>query len=163
MYLNRWVLLLSLLAGIAGTGAAGHAFVEYRNAVRAYSQVEAEYVPGSFRWLDVSTGETTLRIVNRSPRAVTVEHLELRLYVDGQFAGADYAPWEHLRIERQSEATVVRPVQVAISALLPVAPTGELALRGQLRLRFEGIERPLTVRLEIAVGHAGAQMSEAPA
>jgi hypothetical protein len=154
VYLNRWVLLLSLIVGLAGVAATGRAFAEYRDAVRAYSQVEAVYVPRSFSWDDASTGSVTLRIVNRSPRAVTVEHLELRLYLDGQFAGADYDPWQPLRVERQSEVPVTRSLQVAISALQPVAATARIAIRGELRLQFDGIERPLTVRVRIDVGQA---------
>jgi hypothetical protein len=154
MYLNRWVLLVSLAVGLAGTAAVGRAFAEYRDATRAYSAIEVTYVPGSFAWQDTafSGGQAELRISNRSPRRVTVEFFDVNLYLDGQFAGSDYTTWQPIDVARDGEQHVTTPLELAISSLRPQAAEADVTLRGQVRLRFDGIERPLTLRFRIPVG-----------
>jgi hypothetical protein len=158
MFLHRWVLLVSLLAGAAGIWAVAAAFTEYRDAARAFATVDIAYVPGSFVWLapDYSAGRAELVVTNHSPADVTIEFLDARLYFDGEFAGAHYAAWQPLQVARGTTATVALDLRVATSGIQARGGDAELALRGAARLRFAGIERPLTTRLRGAIGRVPA-------
>src|SRR5687768_14820156 len=153
MYLHRWVLLVSLVGGLLGSVAAARAFTAYRDAARAYSQVEVVYVPGSFDWRDagLTTARIELDILNRPPRQVPVEFLTVNLYLDGQFVGSDYTTWQPLAIARQADARVETTLQIAGDTLRAGAPSAEIALRGEVRLRFDSIERPLALRFRSVV------------
>jgi hypothetical protein len=74
MYLNRWVLLVSLVIGIPGVVFTARAFTQYTDAARVFSDVSTAYVPGSFTWLepDYSSGALHLTFRNDSDTGVTV-------------------------------------------------------------------------------------------
>jgi hypothetical protein len=160
VYLNRWVLLLSCVAGVIGLVMLTGAFMEYRDSVRAYSRVEVTYDPGSVVW-DTSNRqmELTLRIaiINRSSATVTAEYLDLRLYTNGVFAGADYDDWQPIAIPALFSEERTVSLEVSNPALQDQIAQGQfrqstLTIRGEVRLRFAGIERPLTQRVSLALG-----------
>lgn len=155
MYLNRWVLLLSLIAGVLGVWAIGRAFADYRQAAESFSEVSASYVPQSFVWRDAefSTGEAEFIVVNNTPAAVTIEFVQLRLYVDGAFAGAEYSGWEPVIVPAGDETRFTSTFQVTTPELQPQGGSAELSVRGDLRLRFAEIERPLVIRARDTIGH----------
>jgi hypothetical protein len=150
MYLNRWVLLISCAGGFVGALLLAGAFSDYRAAVRAYSEVNVTHAPDSAIWSDSGTRLTLdLVIDNHSPSTVTIEHLELRLYASGVFAGADYAAWEPVTVPRESQVTVPIAVDVSNADVAGRMEGADMSLRGETRLRFTGVERPLTQRISV--------------
>lgn len=154
MYLNRWVLLLSLIAGVLGIWAIERAFGDYRQAAESFTEVSASYVPDSFVWHDAefSTGEAQFVVANDTPDAVTIEFVQLRLYLDGAFAGAEYAGWQPVVVAAGEETRFTSTFQVTTPELQPRGDSAELSVRGDLRLRFAEIERPLVIRARDTIG-----------
>jgi hypothetical protein len=152
MYLNRWVMLASCIAGIIGIVALVDAFREYRGTIRTYSEVEFTHAPESLVWSDNgATLTVAIRIENDSPATVTVEYLGVRLHVDGAFAGADYGGWQPLAIPPASRDQRDVTIELSNRALRERASAGRLTLRGEARLRFDGIARPLTQRFTLTI------------
>jgi hypothetical protein len=144
---HRWILLSSFLIGIAGTWAFVTALVDYRDTANAYTNVGIAALPGTFAWTDEEqrAATVTLEIENDSRTDLTIEHLELRLYSGGTFAGAMYQPWEPLPVEARSVEQVTVTLEVSTpEGRLPEG--GELRLSGNARLAFEGIDQPFVVR-----------------
>ena len=157
MRLNRWVLLLALLVGGIGTGFLINAFSQFLDANRSYTSFDIAYVPDSFTWQDSdfehAVAEVT--ITNDADRSVTIEHLQLHLYFDNEFAGSWYEPWEQIVLEPGASVTVIPRFTVTSNSIQPQGGTAELALGGQMRLAYEQIERTLTVPLRGTVGQVG--------
>jgi hypothetical protein len=158
MYLNRWVLLISCIAGVAGIVALADAFLEYRDTVQAYTQVDVAHDSGSVVWDDGNT-RVTLQVIitNRSPATVTVEYLDLRLHADGKFAGADYDAWQPVTVASRASEQRSVTLEVSNSQLQDQFERAELSLRGEVRLRFAGVERPLTQRVSITLGRIASR------
>lgn len=152
MYLNRWVLLLSAILGIAGGVALAGAFAEYRDAVRRYTQVEIAPVPGSVRWNADRTAVTLgLSVTNHTPASATVEYLDLRLYAAGAFAGADYEGWQPLTVASGASEQRALTLEISDPGLAGERAAGatEFSARGEARVRFAGVERPVTLRVQV--------------
>jgi hypothetical protein len=151
---NRWVLLISLIAGIGGTWSYLTAIQDYRTTAEAYTSVDAVYVAGSFVWLDDAdrAAEAEFIISNDSRADARVDFLILRLYLDGAFAGAQYRPWEALEIPRGAERRITVPFEFAGDEQRPDAAQSDITLRGEMRLVFASIEQPLTVSLRERIG-----------
>lgn len=162
MYLNRWVLLLSLIIGALGIWSIQRAFVDYRQAAESFTEVSVSYVPDSFVWRDptYSTGQADFRVVNDTPEAVTIELAQLRLYFDGAFAGAEYAGWEPVVVPEGEEMRFTSAFQVTTPRLDSRGDEAEISVRGDLRLRFDGIERPLVVRVRDTIGRVAEVREE---
>ena len=114
---NRWVLLASFIVGAIGLWSYVTAIQDYRRTAGAYTSVDAEFIPGSFVWLDADyeTAEADFVITNDSQADATVDFLILRLYFDGEFAGAQYRPWSPVDIPRGSEQVVTVPFESCYS------------------------------------------------
>ena len=149
------LLLVSLIAGVAGSVALVDAVREYRDTVRAYAQVEVAHEPASVVWHDSATRPTlelTIVIANDSPVRVTAEYLDLRLYAEGEFAGADYDDWQPVTIASLASERRDVSLEISNSELEDDIGRADLSLRGEVRLRFDGVERPLTQRISIVLG-----------
>lgn len=154
MRVNRWVMLVSLVIGLAGAWFVYDASSTYVSATRAYASVDVRYVSGSFVWLDpqFEQGRADLTIHNESDSNVTVALLNLYLYFDGEFAGARYTPWEPLEIPRGTAATVTTVFTTSISRIRPLGDSADLSLTGSITLEFEDVNEPLTFPLRGTIG-----------
>jgi hypothetical protein len=151
---NIYVLIVSVLLGAFGFWFSADAVGQYLDTSRSFTSVHARYVPDSFKWLDPEHQEASAQFtfINDAPNDVTLAHLSLNLYFDGVFAGARYAPWERFEIPAGEEETNEVTFLTSIAHLREQGSDAELSLRGQMRLEFEGIERPLNVRISGPVG-----------
>jgi hypothetical protein len=158
---NRWVLLLSFIIGLAGGWSYVAAIQDYRRTAEAFTSVEASVVNGSFIWLDSSyrSAEAEVSFTNASRADANIEHFTLRLYIDGQFAGAQYRPWVPLALPRGEQRIVTIPFGISAPDLSPQAQNAELSVTGEMRLTFSGVEQRLTIplseRIEV-VGESGS-------
>jgi hypothetical protein len=152
---NRYVILVSILLGGFGFWFTAEAVGQYLNLAQSFTSIRAEYVEDSFVWLDEdherATAEFTIR--NESDNDASLAHLSMSLYFDGQFAGAYYDQWQRINIESGESVTMQIPFAVPIQHMRPYGSEAELSVRGQMRLEFEGIERPMTVRTSGTIGH----------
>ena len=154
MRVNRWIMLVSLVIGLAGVWFVYDASSSYIAATRAYTSVDLQYEEGSFVWLDPAfeRGRADLTIHNNSDSDVTVTLLDLYLYFDDEFAGARYSTWEPLDISAGTSETVTTVFEVAISRIRPLGDTAELRLGGSTTLEFENVSEPLTYSLGTTIG-----------
>lgn len=161
MRLNVIVLALSLASGIAGVVVLQNAFADYLDATRSYTQVELRYVDGSFEWLDdeYELSRAELRVTNRSAHVVTVAHLDTFLYFDGEFAGARYTFWEPIEIAPGESRTVEAEFQTTSNSIQDQGGTAELSIRGRMRLEFEDIDEPFSIRYSGDIGQVEADGS----
>jgi hypothetical protein len=151
---NRYVLLVSFLLGAFGFWFSADAVAQYLNTARSFTSVYAVYVEDSFEWLDPEheRARAEVTIINDAPNDVDIAYFSLNLYFDGDFAGARYEPWERFVIPAGEQATFEVPFQVPIAHQRPRGSEAEIRLRGQMRLEFEGIERPMNVRVSGTIG-----------
>lgn len=154
MRVNRWIMLISLLIGLAGIWFVYDASSTYVSAIRAYSGVGVTYESDSFVWLDpdYENGRAELTIHNNSDTEVTVTLLDLYIYFDDEFAGARYIPWEPLIIPEGMSETVPAEFDISISRIRPLGGTAELALGGSITIEFDGVNEPLTFPLRRTIG-----------
>lgn len=154
MRLNRWVLLLALVVGGAGTGFLINAVTQFLDANRSYTSFDIRYVPDSFTWQepDFEHAVAQVTITNDADRNVTIEHLQLHLYFDNEFAGSWYEPWEQIVLEPGASVTVTPRFTVTANSIQERGGEAELAIGGQMRLAYAQIERTLTVPLSGTVG-----------
>jgi hypothetical protein len=159
---NRYIVLISLLLGVAGAWLSADAVGQYLNAARSFASVNATYVDGSFAWEDPQYERATAQfeIVNDSDNDARLVHFSINLYFDGRFAGARYAPWDAIDIPAGSSVTVDIPFLVSISELRPEGGDAELSVSGQLRLEFENVGRDMTVPARGTIGHVPYQESD---
>jgi hypothetical protein len=152
---NRYVILVSILLGIFGIWFSADAVAQYLNTARSFASVDAEYVEGSFVWLDENHERATAEftIINDSDNDAVLAHFGINLYFDGTFAGARYEPLPRIDLPAGEEVTLEIPFLVPIQHMKPLGSDAELTVRGQMRLEFEGIERPMTVRMSGTIGH----------
>lgn len=146
---HRWILLASFVIGIAGSWAYATALLDYRETADAYTNVDIAAIPETFEWTgeDQRAATLTLEIENSSRTALTVEHLELRLYSGGAFIGAMYETWQELQVPARSVEQVSLTLEVTTpEGELPEA--GALRLSGDAHLAFEGIDQPFVVRFD---------------
>jgi hypothetical protein len=151
---NRYIILLSILLGAAGTWLTADAVGQYLNTARSFASVHAQYVEGSFAWEDPQheRAHATFAITNNGDNDARLTHLGMNLYFDGQFAGARYEQWEAIEVPAGESVEVDVPFLISISERRPDGSDAELSVRGQLRLEFEGIERPMTVPARGTIG-----------
>ena len=156
---NRYVILVSVLLGLAGSWFAASGVEQYLDATRSFTSVHISYVDGSFEWLDDEheRGVAQFTLVNDAPNDVTIGHLALNLLFDGEFAGAHYQSWERIEIPSGESVQVELPLLVSISHLRPLGAEATLSVRGQMRLEFDGIERSMTVRYSETIGRVSQQ------
>ncbi len=154
MRVNRWVMLASLIIGLAGIWFIYDAASTYISTTRAYTSVDVRYERGSFIWLkeDFSSAYAEVTIHNRSESDVTVTALTLYLYFDGEFAGARYTPWEQVNIPQGESLTVPTEFSVATASIQDRGDTGDLSLGGNISLEFTDVREPLTFRLSGDIG-----------
>lgn len=159
---NRYVILISILLGGFGFWFSADAVGQYLNTARSFSAVDAEYVEGSFVWLDEDHERATAEftIINDSSNDADLAHFGINLYFDGVFAGAHYEQWQRLTIPARDAVTVEIPFQVPIQQVRPRGSDAELSVRGEMRLEFEGIERPMTVRMSGTIGRVPYEESQ---
>lgn len=154
MRLNRWVMLISLIAGVAGIWFVVSAFDDYLTATRSFTQVEVTYVDDSFVWLDPNyeQGQADITITNNAGRAMTIEYLNLSLAFDGEFAGAWYDRWEPMEIPAGESITVTAVYTVTQNSIQSQGGDANLTTRGRMRLAFDEIEEPLTINIRREFG-----------
>lgn len=154
MRVNRWVMLVSVLIGLAGSWFAYDAAATYVAATRAYSAVDVRYVPDSFVWADPAfgSGRADFVIHNGSESDVTITTLTLHLYFDGEFAGSRYTTWDPLEIPKGTDATVTPEFTVSISRLQPQGGTAALGVHGNITVEFKDVKEPLTFPLRGTIG-----------
>ncbi len=154
MRVNRWIMLVSLVIGLAGVWLVYNAASTYVAATRAYANVDVRYEQGSFVWLDPAfeSGRADVTIHNNSDTDVTVTTLDLHLYFDDEFAGSRYTTWEPLDIPKGTTATVPTEFKVAISRIRPLGGSATLLLNGSITLEFAGVNEPLTFPLRGTIG-----------
>jgi hypothetical protein len=151
---NRYVILISVLIGSFGIWFSADAVAQYLNTARSFASVDAEYVEGSFVWLDANHERATAEftVFNGSDNDAVLAHFGINLYFDGTFAGARYDPLPRIELPAGEAVTVQVPFLVAIHEQRPYGSEAELSVRGRMRLEFEGIERPMTVRMSGTLG-----------
>lgn len=154
MRLNVWVLLLSFCAGVAGIWFLFAAFDDYLDATRSYTQVDLRYQDESFQWLDAEyeESEAVLTVANRSTHVVTVTQMDVFLYFDGEFAGAEYTTWEPLEVDPGEVETFMVGFQTSTNTIQDQGGEADLSLAGRMRLEFEDISEPLSIRFSGDVG-----------
>ena len=154
MRLNPFILLLTIVAGIVGAVATVRAFSTYDGAAGAFTDVELQYVPDSFRWLDpdFDQGEARFRVVNDSDFDATVESFGISLRFDGTFAGSDYDRWEFQTVSSGDQFEF--PVRFSVTANSIQSGGGEavLGFTGQMRVVFDEFEQALNFRFRGEIG-----------
>lgn len=154
MRVNRWVMLATFIIGIAGSWFLYDAVSTYVSTTRAYTSVDVRYERGSFIWLEEDFGSAYAEVTidNRSASDITVTNLSLYLYVDGEFAGARYTPWDNVNINRGESLTVPTEFSVATASVQDRGGTADLGLGGQISIEFADVREPLTFRLSGNIG-----------
>lgn len=154
MRVNRWVMLASLIVGIAGIWFLWGATSTYISTTRAYTSVSVAYERDSFIWLEPDYGRAYAEVTihNRSDSNITVTSLSLYLYFDGDFAGARYTPWERLDVARGESVTVPTEFTVATASIQDRGGTGNLSIGGNIAIEFSDVREPLTFRLGGDIG-----------
>ena len=116
MYLNRWVLSLSLIAGVVGIWSVQRAFSEYRQAAASFASISASYVPDTSVWLDseFSSGQEAFVVINDTAESMTIEFVQTQAM----------------------ENYVIN--QLVVLPLLTALPGGIGAISGQLPRRLLG-------------------------
>ena len=154
MRVNRWVMLASLVLGLAGSLFIWSAASSYISTTRAYTSVDVIYERGSFIWLEEDFGSAYAEVTidNRSESDITVTSLSLYLYFDGEFAGARYTPWEQISIAEGESATIPTEFSVAAASIQGQGGTGNLSLGGNISIEFAEVREPLTFRLGGDIG-----------
>lgn len=154
MRLNRWVLLVTLLIGVVGTGFLVRAVQQFLDANRSYTSFVVRYVPDSFTWLDAEYehGAAEVTITNDADRLMTIEYLTLHLSFDGEFAGSWYQAWEPVELAPGETITLSPNFTVTTNSIQAEGGSATLTLGGQIRVAYAGIERTLTRNLQGTVG-----------
>lgn len=154
MRLNPWIYGASLLVGILGVVFAGRAYLTYLDATETFTEVELQYVPGSFAWQDAGfeNGSARFRVVNESDYRATVEHFGISLQFDGQFAGTDYDRWEPISVPAGETSEIPVNFSVTANSIQTRGGTAMLTFQGTLRLTFASIEEPLVFRFRGDIG-----------
>ncbi len=154
MRLRLSIILITVVIGVGGIWAIQRAISQYVDVTEAITKVEIEYLPDSFVWLDPAfdEGRAQVQITNRSDRLVTVEHLELNLYFDGQFAGSWYEPWEATRVAPGKTMTFDVTYQVTSNSIQDQGAVANLSTRGITKLTYHDIGEPFTIRLSGTIG-----------
>lgn len=157
MRLHHWVLLVSLIAGVIGAWFAQDAFRQYLDATEAFTEVSMRYEPDSFEWLDpeFDRGQAQLTIINDSSHDVVVDHMNMFLDFDGDFAGARYDPWENVEIPAGETHTFTAEFLITANSIQPQGGEAELRIRGTMGLEFEEIEEPYSVKFGGTIGQVG--------
>ncbi|MFW6075107.1 MAG: hypothetical protein ACOC9Y_05890, partial [Chloroflexota bacterium] len=152
--LNLWILFLSLGAGIVGAWYLQAAFDDYLDATRSYTQVDLRYEDESFKWLDAEyeNSEAELTFTNRSSHVVTVAVLDVFLYFDEEFAGADYTTWDPLVVDPGESESFTVGFQTSSNTIQDQGGDADLSLGGRMQLEFEDIAEPLSIRFTGDVG-----------
>jgi hypothetical protein len=151
---NRYIILVSILLGVVGSWLTADAVGQYLNTARSFASVHAQYVEDSFAWEDPQheRAHALFLLTNDSDNDARLTHLGMNLYFDGAFAGARYDQWEAIDIPAGETVEIEVPFLISISELRPEGSDAELTVRGQLRLEFDGIERPMTVPARGTIG-----------
>lgn len=159
---NRYIILVSVVLGIAGAWLSADAVGQYLNAARSFASVHAIYVEDSFTWEDAQHENASAEFVitNDSDNDARLAHFSVNLYFDGRFAGARYAQWEPVEIPAGTSVTVDAPFIVSISELRPQGSDAELSVQGQMRLEFENVGRDMTVPARGTIGYVSYQESD---
>lgn len=135
------------------------AFATYDDAAEAFTRIELAYVPDSFEWQsdDFETGSARFRIINGSSFRAEVESFSIALQFDGEFAGSDYERWEPMIIPARESREVEREFTVTANSIQSEGGTAQLTFTGQLLVRFEEFEQPLSFRFRGRIGQVEAR------
>jgi hypothetical protein len=154
---NRYVILVSVLLGIGGAWLTADAVAQYLNVAHSFTAIHARYVPDSFVWHDPDFQRASARVVitNNSENDALVDYFGINLYFDGEFAGSDYTGWQRFTIPAGEEATVDVEFQTTSPFIRHLGGEANLSVRGQMRLIFDGIEQPMSVRTSGTIGQVG--------
>lgn len=155
MRLNLWNVPVALVIGIIAIWAVLRAINQYTAVTESIIQVDVEYVPNSFIWLDplFDQGQAQIDIINRAERSVTVDYLELHLYFDDEFAGAWYETWEPVTVPAGEKRTVTATFTVTSNSIQQQGGQATLSLRGYDILDFDEFEEQFTIQLYEPVGN----------
>lgn len=164
------IIVVSVLLGIGGIIGLSDAVSDYTGTLRTYTQIDATYDEGSFRWLepDFNRASLTMTLHNDSPVDATVINIDLFLrfngeldgqIVDNAFAGANYNRFDQVTIAAGDSQSVPLEIEVTTNSIQPIGGTAELSLRGSMEVEFEGIERRLTLDLADTIGVVPADAS----
>lgn len=157
------IIVVSVLLGVGGIIGLSDAVSDYTGTLRTYTQVDATYDEGSFRWLepDFNRARLTMTLRNDSPVEATVINIDLFLRFDGEldgqiidnaFAGTNYNRFDQVTIAAGDSQSVPIEIEVTTNSIQPAGGTAELSLRGSMEVEFEGIERRLTLDLADNIG-----------
>jgi hypothetical protein len=151
---NRYVILVSILLGVAGAWLSADAVGQYLNMARSFASVDAQYVDDSFRWLDSDYEQAVaeFEVTNDSDNDARLDYLAMSLYFDDRFAGARYDQWEVVEVPAGESVTIEVSFFTSISELRPSGGEAELSVQGQMRLDFENVGRDMTVRTSGTLG-----------
>ncbi|CAN5828731.1 hypothetical protein BH23CHL2_BH23CHL2_13830 [soil metagenome] len=154
MRLNPFILLATLLIGVPGMIFTVRAFGTYEGAADAFTRVELQYVEGSFAWEDpdFEIGAARFRVVNNSKFDATVESFSISLRFAGQFAGSDYNRWESIVVPGGESVEIPAVFTVTANSIQERGGTANLQFSGQMVIRFEEFEQPLSFRFRGEIG-----------
>lgn len=154
MRLNPIVLVATLLVGVGGVFFGARAFSTYDDAAEAFTRVELAYVPGSFEWQDAEFEEATatFRVINDSRFLAVVESFRISLNFDGEFAGSDYDTWQEMRVPGNASREIPVRFTVTANSIQAEGGTADLTFGGQMLVRFERFEQPLSFRFRGTIG-----------
>jgi hypothetical protein len=151
---NRYVILVSVLLGLFGAWLTADALAQYLNTARSFTAIRTQYVPDSFEWQDPEyrRARAEIVIVNESENDALVDYFSISLYFDDDFAGADYEPWERFVVPAGEERTFEVNFLTTAPFIRHLGGEATLRVRGQMRLVFDGIQQPMTVRTSGTIG-----------
>lgn len=157
MRLNPIVLVLTVIVGVIGIVFSVRAYTTYESAAEAFTRVDLRYVPGSFQWEDSQFEEGTAQfmVVNDSRYTATVENFSISLRFDGRFAGSDYNPWQEMVVPGNESLEVPARFTVTTNSIQHEGGSANIGFAGQLVVRFDEFEQPLSFRFGGNIGEVG--------
>ncbi|MEZ4522325.1 MAG: hypothetical protein R3A46_11885 [Thermomicrobiales bacterium] len=154
MRINPVILAATMLVGIFGIVFGVRAFTTYDDASEAFTRVELQYIPDSFKWQDPEYDQAvaSFRVVNGSSFRADVEGFSVSLRFDGEFAGTDYDIWPGLIVPGNESREFQMQFSVTTNSIQDQGGTADLSFTGQMLVRFEEFEQPLSFRFRGGMG-----------
>lgn len=161
MRMNPIVLVITVLIGVVGIAFSVRAYTTYEDAAEAFTRIELRYVPDSFQWEDSDFEEGTARflVVNDSRFSATVESFNISLRFDGRFAGSDYDRWQQVVVSGNEVVEIPTRFTVTANSIQHEGGTANIGFAGQLVVRFNEFEQPLSFRFGGDIGEVGYEGS----
>ncbi|HUG15552.1 MAG TPA: hypothetical protein VMM78_11120 [Thermomicrobiales bacterium] len=148
------VIGVSFAVGAAGAWTLADALSQYTSTLRTFTELEIDYQPGSFVWLDpeFSHGRATVVFNNGSPSNARIDNINLNLLFDGEFAGANYDGTDGFTLARGEARAVEVEFRVTTLSIQHRGGSSTLGLSGSVVVEFSGIERELALRVRRTIG-----------